>query len=65
MMQVYFHAVEVEGGGGVRWLATGVWRPASLEKDPQPVDRQRISPEKMDVFKKVRWRFSSKASNLF
>ena len=65
MMQVYFHAVEVEGGGGVRWLATGVWRPASLENDPQPVDRQRISPEKMDVFKKVRWRFSFKASNLF
>ena len=48
-MQVYLHAVEVEGGGGVRYLATGVWRPQSLEKDPLPVDRQRISPEKMEV----------------
>ena len=53
------NGVEVEGGGGVKWLATGVWRPASLEKDPMPVDRQRISPEKMDVFKKVRRRPSS------
>ena len=49
MVQVYFHGVEVEGGGGVRYLATGVWRPQSLEKDPLPVDRQRISPEKMEV----------------
>ena len=53
MVQVYFHAVEVEEGGRVRWLATGVWRPASLDKHPQPVDRQKISAEKMDVFKKV------------
>ena len=53
MVQVHFHAVELEGGGRVRWLATGVWRPASLAKDPQPVDRQKISAEKMDVFKKV------------
>lgn len=37
----------------MRWLATGVWRPASLDKSPQPVDRQKISAEKMDVFKKV------------
>ena len=49
MVQVYFHGVEVEGGGGVGYLATGVWRPKSLEKDPLPVDRQRISPEKMEV----------------
>ena len=57
MVQVNFHAVELEGGGRVRWLATGVWRPESLDKEPQLVERQKISREKMDVFMKVDIRF--------
>ena len=54
----------MEGGGGVKWLATGVWRPASLEKEPKPVDRQKISPEKMDVFKKVTFMCSELVAHL-
>merc|ERR1719237_395707 len=64
MVLVYFHAVELEGGGRVRWLATGVWRPASLDKSPQPVDRQKISAEKMNVFKKVTFMCSDLVANL-
>ena len=52
-LQVRFHAVELEGGGEVKLLATGVWRPHSLVKEPRPVPRPRISPEKIDVFKQV------------
>ena len=52
-LQVRFHAVELEGGGDVKLLATGVWRPHSLVKEPRPVPRPRISPEKINVFKQV------------
>ena len=52
-LQVRFHAVELEGGGEVKLLATGVWRPHSLVKEPRPVPRPRISPEKINVFKQV------------
>ena len=52
-LQVQFHAVELEGGGEVKLLATGVWRPHSLVKEPRPVPLPRISPEKIKVFKQV------------
>ena len=52
-LQVRFHAVELEGGGEVKLLATGVWRQHSLVKEPRPVPRPRISPEKINVFEQV------------
>ena len=45
--------MELEGGGEVKLLATGVWRPHSLVKEPRPVPLPRISPEKINVFKQV------------
>lgn len=45
--------MELEGGGEVKLLATGVWRPHSLVKEPRPVPRPRISPEKIKVFNQV------------
>ena len=45
--------MELEGGCEVKLLATGVWRPHSLVKEPRPVPRPRISPEKIKVFNQV------------
>jgi len=51
-MEVYFHACEISPGCAVPWLATGVWRP-EITSQPRPVPRNRITKEKVKVFKTV------------
>ena len=51
-MEVYFNACEISPGCAVPWLATGVWRP-EIASQPRPVPRNRITKEKVKVFKTV------------